>query len=286
VIKGGILCHRFRFSFVFIGKDSFKMEQYYFPFGMPLKKVEQKDRTPKKLFILGVYASAVHARLIDKFGKQKVAALAVASEPEIFWRGYNVEEIISQIHVPEEVGRLEVPTNKSMNGPSGRVLDELYLEPMGLNRNDAWLCDLLPESRVNPGQREAIVNHYTPLVSGLNLPMATIPDFAKSELSSVPRRYEILNELIESQAETIILLGDLPIQWFLRLVSTCPHKKLSEFGFTSDSYGKPIETKINGRSYNVIALCHPRQAGRLGSSSEKWGQLHKHWMQNQISPVF
>jgi hypothetical protein len=58
--------------------------KYFFPFGHELKKVEQKDRSPKKAFVLGVYASAVHARWIDKNGKQKVSALAVASEPEIF----------------------------------------------------------------------------------------------------------------------------------------------------------------------------------------------------------
>lgn len=45
-----------------------------FPFGEPLKKVQQQDRSPKKVFVLGVYASAVHARWIDKDGKQKVAA--------------------------------------------------------------------------------------------------------------------------------------------------------------------------------------------------------------------
>lgn len=37
-------------------------ETYYFPFGSELKKVIQTDRTAKKVFILAVYASAVHAR--------------------------------------------------------------------------------------------------------------------------------------------------------------------------------------------------------------------------------
>ena len=39
---------------------------YYFPFGMPLKKVEQKDNSPKQVFVLGVFASAVHAKWIAK----------------------------------------------------------------------------------------------------------------------------------------------------------------------------------------------------------------------------
>jgi len=33
-----------------------------FPFGEKVREVEQKDRSPKQVFILGVYASAVHAK--------------------------------------------------------------------------------------------------------------------------------------------------------------------------------------------------------------------------------
>ena len=36
--------------------------KYYFPFGEELKPLKQQDRKPKKVFVLGVYASAVHAR--------------------------------------------------------------------------------------------------------------------------------------------------------------------------------------------------------------------------------
>jgi hypothetical protein len=37
---------------------------FAFPFGQPVVPVIQQDRSPKKVFILGVYASAVHARRI------------------------------------------------------------------------------------------------------------------------------------------------------------------------------------------------------------------------------
>ena len=35
---------------------------YLFPFGGELHPLMQEDRTEKKVFVLGVYASAVHAR--------------------------------------------------------------------------------------------------------------------------------------------------------------------------------------------------------------------------------
>ena len=75
-----------------------------FPFGQPIMKVCQSDRTPKKVFILGVYASAVHAKWFDENEKEKVKALAVDSEPEIFWRGENAKEIIEEIKIPKGAG--------------------------------------------------------------------------------------------------------------------------------------------------------------------------------------
>jgi len=87
---------------------------YLYPFGQQVHTLVQQDRTPKKVFVLGVYASAVHARW-KKDGKTICTALSVASEPRIFWDG-NIEEakkIISKISIPEEVGTLE---------PVGRLL--------------------------------------------------------------------------------------------------------------------------------------------------------------------
>jgi hypothetical protein len=54
-----------------------------YPFGSSLKPLAQVDRSPKRLFVLGVYASAVHAQWIGPDGRLLVRALAVASEPVI-----------------------------------------------------------------------------------------------------------------------------------------------------------------------------------------------------------
>lgn len=256
-------------------------ETFYFPFGQELKKVKQKDQTPKKIFVLGVYASAVHARWTDNNGKQKVSALAVASEPEIFWTGLNAEEIISKIEILEQLGRLTIPTNKMLNGPSGTALDSLFLEPLGFDRKNAWLCDLLPESRVNEKQRNAIDKHYSnDIIEKFGLTKATIPNFDKAELNLQTRRDEILEELENSKAENLILLGDLPINWFLRFHDK-RFSRLAQFGETETTYGRQHEIKISSKVYNVIALCHPRQADRLGNSNAKWGNLHDYWMKEK-----
>ena len=137
---------------------------YQYPFGQVVHPLRQQDRTPKKVFVLGVYASAVHARW-KRDGKTVCTALAVASEPRIFWDG-NIEEakeIIRKISIPEEVGTLE-PAGSHLNGPSAKVLDEHILGTLGYTRKDAWLCDLLPETRLNSGQVKVITERYNPLI--------------------------------------------------------------------------------------------------------------------------
>lgn len=251
-----------------------------FPFGQPLHPVVQTDTSPKKVFVLGVYASAVHARWINKDGKQVVAALAVASESEIFWTGHDAQQQFDKIEIPDEAGKLVLP-NANLNGPSGRALDDLYLKPLELTRDDAWLCDIIPETRLNPNQKNAIKKYYNPIRYKLGLPKVTIPNFRQSELNSETRRNEILEELFKSQAETLILLGDLPIKHFLNYYSETKYDNLASFGTNPASYGIAHEIELSGKYFKVIPLCHPRQAQRLGASSKLWYDLHKQWINNK-----
>ena len=135
---------------------------YRFPFGKAVERLEQADRTAKQVFVLGVYASAVHARW-SLPGGRGVRALAVASEPSIFWTGQGVDDVINSIDVPEGCGVL-TPAAQGLNGPSGKALDARYLAPLGLTRESAWLCDLLPEARLNPRQAKALDRDYMRLV--------------------------------------------------------------------------------------------------------------------------
>ncbi len=242
-----------------------------FPFGKEVRKVEQTDRSPKKVFVLGVYASAVHARWVNSQGKTIVRALAVASEPYIFWRGENAGEIIDTVQIPQQLGNL-VPAEKQFNGPSGIALDELILHPLGLDRKDAWLCDLVPHSCMNASQQKAIEREYNPIAPKYGLPVPTVPK-VPNRLTDEERRNAILDEIEESEAEKIILLGDKPIQWFLKYYDD-RWRRLSDF----QPYGRWHDAKIAGQQYQVLPLAHPRQAARLGRSSQKWFELHQEWL--------
>ena len=248
---------------------------YLFPFGQELHPLVQEDKSPKKVFVLGVYASAVHAKW-KKDGQTICQALAVASEPRIFWDG-NVDEakrIIDEINMPPELGVLE-PAGKQLNGPSAKVLDENILAPLGYTRAESWLCDCLPETRINSSQAKVIKERYNPLIEKYGLNPVTIPN-RPTFFCDQKRSTEITEELMESQAELLILLGDIPIAQYLKKVANISYSTLGEY---VDLYGYGTITKvlINGKNIKVLPLAHPRQIGALGAHSEKWYKAHREW---------
>lgn len=254
---------------------------YTFPFGQKVHLVEQTDRTPKKLFVLGVYASAVHAAWISRTGRTIVRALAVASEPSIFWRGENAEDIVSRISIPTDLGALKA-AGENYNGPSGKTLDQHFLEPLGIDRDQAWLCDLLPHTCLNDGQFDAIQKKYNPKRSKYSLPPVTIPR-VPTQFADDNRRQEILSEIRLADPKIIILLGNQPMKWFLGAFSK--HRRLSEFGTSSNSYGKVHPINVDGKLYNFLPLVHPRQAGALSSHSVGWKSAHRTWTNNRAKDI-
>ena len=244
-----------------------------FPFGKPVQTVKQTDCSPKKVFVLGVYASAVHAKWLTPKGERSVEALAVASEPYIFWRGENAQYYFPEIS--REVGTL-VPAGEQFNGPSGRALDDRIIKPLGYTRNDCWLCDLVPHSCVNTRQRDAIRRAYNPLVEKFGLTAHTAPDVPK-KLTDGKRRDEIYGELVQSKATKLVLLGDMPIKWFVHHYDI-RWEKLSDFIHAGKGYGKPVEAKIGDVSLEILPFAHPRQIAQLGVSSAEWFNIHEEWM--------
>jgi uracil-DNA glycosylase len=252
-----------------------------FPFGQPIKKVEQKDRTPKRVFVLGVYASAVHARWIGPDGKQLINAVGVASEPEIFWIGEGADKIVDAIEIPEGAGKL-VAAPKNLNGPSGRALDEHFLEPLGLSPEDVWLCDLVPYSCMNGSQAEALRGSYGSVAQEWGLPSFRWDPLPKV-LADEKRRAQILEEINEAQPEILITLGDLPLKWFSRHYGS--KASLGGYGQSAEDYGRIHQIDICGRGIGLLPLVHPRQAAKLGGHSVDWSESHSIWTSDIASSL-
>ena len=182
-------------------------------------------------------------------------ALAVASEPRIFWDG-NVDEakrIIAEVNIPKELGILE-PASRQLNGPSAKVLDENILAPLGFSRADAWLCDCLPETRINPSQAKVIKEKYNPFMEQYGLNSVTIPNRPTAFCDEV-RSEEITEELLQSEADLLVLLGDIPIAQYLNRVADVPYTTLGEY-VNLYGYGNPTETVIGGKQIKVLPLAH------------------------------
>lgn len=252
-----------------------------FPFGQPVQRVAQADRGSKRVFVLGVYASAVHARWCDRDGKQLVRALAVASEPYIFWRGEGANDLVSAIHVPPDAGCLK-PADCDLNGPSGRSIDEHYLEPLGLRREDAWLCDLVPHSCMNRGQEKAIKDLYAPLAERHSLPPVNWPAVPEKLIDDA-RSKQILAELSEASARVVVTLGDQPLRWFTRKFGS--ERLLRRYGKDPQNYGRLHDLEIEGRALRLLPLVHPRQAAGLGRHNPGWRKVHRDWMRNGAAKV-
>jgi uracil-DNA glycosylase len=237
-----------------------------FASGQPILDVVQTDRTPKRVFVLGVYASAVHARWTEN-GKTRITALAVASEPTIFWRGEGADEIIAKIQPPGNVGNLE-PAGEALNGSSGRALDELILGPLAVARDNAWLCDLVPHSCRNHRQDKALRREKVPIPPS----WPRVP----TRLANDTRRAQILEELQASEAHVLITLGDQPLYWFAKHFGA--KERLADYGQDAATYGQLHPIQIPGRTIQLLPLAHPRQIARLGVHSEEWATLHETWL--------
>lgn len=254
--------------------------EFTFPFGQKVHTVHQVDCTPKDVFILGVYASAVHAKWVSKQQKTIVQALVVASEPYIFWRGENAEELVAKISIPSELGILYA-AKPEFNGPSGRTLDELFLNILSRTRDKAWLCDLLPQTRLNAAQLNAI-KKYNRYKKRYSLPDVTVPSVPK-KFADDRRRNEIAKEIETANPRLIVLLGDQPIRFFLSAYSS--QTRLSDFVKTKKDYGRVIPVKIDGKEYSVLPLVHPRQAGGLGRHSSEWYEMHRMWTKRSANEI-
>ncbi|NTW88968.1 MAG: hypothetical protein HGB26_07590, partial [Desulfobulbaceae bacterium] len=202
------------------------------------------------------------------------------SEPEIFWTGKGAKEIIEKIPMLSGAGKL-LPAAKNLNGPSGVALDNQFLKPLGLDRKDAWLCDLVPHSCLNSGQKTAIDLKYNPKKAELHLPDCTTPNVPET-LADSSRSNEILDELKTADPAVIITLGDQPLKWFTSKFGS--KLRLEDYGKPKENvYGLLHDIVIDGRAIKLLPLVHPRQAASLGAHSKDWAECHDKW-EKSVAP--
>lgn len=245
------------------------MSEYAFAFGTPLTETgpAKPDSLPAHAFVIGVYPSAVHARW-DGPDKVGCAALAVAPEPYSFWDGADAEERVRGIAVPTNAGRLTA-AGSGINGPSGGVLLRRYLAPLGLDSKRCWITDLHSSYYLSDGNRAALAR-YMEFRSDKcpELPAADLPERPPTVVPDAGRLADLRREFETASPRWVITLGSEPVSV---LLGHDAQLKLSE-------YGHPERATIWGADVLLLRLCHPRQAGGLGSHSPKWKKAHDDWV--------
>ena len=81
---------------------------------------------------------------------------------------------------------------------------------------------------------------------------------------------------MQSEANLLVLLGDIPIKQYLNKVADVPYSTLDEY-VNLYGYGNASEIVLNSKSIKVLPLAHPRQIGALGAHSKKWHLAHRAW---------
>ncbi len=76
---------------------------------------------------------------------------------------------------------------------------------------------------------------------------------------------------MQSEAETLILLGDIPVSQYLKNVAEVPYSTLGEY---VDMYGYGNSTEVtNGEKSKGASSCS--YGTELWVHSEKWKSMHK-----------
>ena len=247
-----------------------------FPFGRPAA-----ERPPRpaaggaaKVFVLGVYPSALHVRWCRPDGAVHVQALAVDDEPEVFWDGADAAERVERWK--EQVGweRSWGSVTSSGNGTSGRGVVRDVLEPLGIDPAETCFTDCYRHYLVKTGtgsQRAAMDRAYVPFAAARGLPTVSLPrrpdDGRLVAMALAEDSGHVLGELGNSGADFVVTLGQPAADVLVGLL------ELERVVLARDStYGARRVIRSGGRELTWLALKHP------GQRQPAWEAHHRAWV--------
>ena len=247
---------------------------WVYPLGAPLCPYDREDTSPRALFVLGAYPSALHVRWVPPGGGHGIRALPVDNEPEPFWNGERLAEHFEAWKERDEVSIIgDVAPAPELNGPSGTALDARYLKALDFTRTDAWIADSLPLYCQSEGVEKALARtKFSNLMLAQCAPVPNLPKHPTERqiiTQAVSRHVAIRDELAASRASTVITLGNAALAVL--------HAALDLNGRPAKlrrdrDYGAPVELSVPHRA-RWYALAHP---GVLEKNTE-WSQAHAAW---------
>jgi hypothetical protein len=170
-----------------------------FPFGAPLLPCGTDVPVRRyPVLLLGAYPSALHVRWTppEGFGPP-VVALPVDNEPTPFWDGVSaeVQSLFDRWHQNYFKPEWGTVTPAALNGSSGRDIADLWLRPLGLARQEAFITDCLPTARASDGVAKRLADRYAPVVAALGAPA--------TDLEPHPSENAIVTEALGEHADRL-----------------------------------------------------------------------------------
>lgn len=236
-------------------------------FGSEITKRPPSAADTRGTFVLGAYPSALHVRwdlplgVVRDTGRRRltwVNSLAVQDEPSPFWNGSDAHERVARWASSASPLWGKFTNDHSMNGSSGRLLDERYLSILGIKRGEAWITDCLDTYYGSKGQH-AVVAFYRSLSDRagpfptVNLP--SHPDTKTIERRAIEDVTQLRSELEMCEPEEVVTLGAAAFKVFLRLLEPLGS---APPGLTPvrGQYGRPVVVRQRGRTIRWWPLAH------------------------------
>jgi hypothetical protein len=252
---------------------------------------------PAQALVIGVYPSALHVgwappptldpREPHKRRGRLIGSLAVDVEPVVFWDGATPSQSSELARWATAVpfdqakhGRIWTGTN----GPSGAILVERYLTPLGLDAESVAFTDAVPWFFVYGRQRDAIANRFAPLAAHLDVHPGSLPsrptDAQLVQIAgSEPRRTMLQREIVDAGAPAVITLGN-PALAALRAVADSVESVGKSL--TPKTYGATGRVVVDGHRFEVRPMVHPGFLSKIGPHAS-WQHALAPW--HPLPPV-
>jgi hypothetical protein len=245
-----------------------------YPFGRPVTPRAPSASTPKPLFVLGAYPSAVHVEWHAPAPYSRVQAIAVDDEPSPFWDGADQVVVVEQwkAAIGFEKGWGAASANARFNGPCGQKLANNLFGPLHVPVTDAWITDCLDTYRGSEGGSRRIMDTYNPWACSAGLPAASIaPHPSEGAIvreALAEHRRRLLDELATARPELIVTLGNAALRIMRELVEPTDAPRT----LAIESYGRECRARVRGQLVRWLPLAHPATPARYVAAHSEWAK--------------
>ena len=252
------------------------LETWRFPFGQPLEPVRASADERRPAFVLTDLPGALRVRWTGPPPwSSEVKALPVDNEPTPLWDGLDVDLCLARwkravAFDPDLHGDVRRPASSTF---TGRRLDALVLEPLGLARADTWITCCVDRFAL-PWRSLRVFDRFDAALDPRWDPWSIPYHGGKRRLfwhAIDHHRGRLLRELETCQPELLITLGEVAYRVMCRLLDERPE------GIWAAGYGGEIPVRIGGRA--IVWRELPTLAAMRRADGERF--RHDRWIAEQ-----